>query len=86
MQDKKRSMEHESILGWIYDMYQESHPAEHEVIKRDFEELYNTMNGMQLAEMDKIIYPVCTLCRDYERIGFCEGVRLGVQLARDLGL
>lgn len=86
MKDRKMGVERDGILGWIYDMYQESHPAEHEVIKRDFEELYNTMNGMPLVEMDQIIYPVCALCRDYERIGFCEGVRLGVQLALDLGL
>ena len=36
------------------------------------------MNGMPLREMDKIIYPVCKLCRDHERAGFTEGVKVGI--------
>jgi hypothetical protein len=42
------------------------------------------MNGMELREMDKIIYPVCKLCRDHERAGFIEGVRLGVRLLHEI--
>ena len=43
------------------------------------------MNGMPLREMDQIVYPVCRLCRDHERAGFIEGIRLGVLLAHELG-
>ena len=42
------------------------------------------MNGMELREMDKIIYPVCKLCRDHERSGFIEGIRIGIRLAQEL--
>ena len=42
------------------------------------------MNGMELREMDKIIYPVCTLCRDHEKVGFIAGIRLGVLLAQEV--
>ena len=45
---------------------------------------YHQMNGMPLREMDKIIYPVCTLCRDYEKAGFIEGVKIGMQLSQEL--
>lgn len=38
------------------------------------------MNGMGLRGMDKIIYPVCTLCRDHEKAGFVAGVKVGVLL------
>ena len=34
------------------------------------------MNRMTIREMDKIIYPVCTLCRDHEKAGFIEGLIL----------
>ena len=47
-------------------------------------ELYQQMNGMPLREMDNIVYPVCKLCRDHERAGFVEGIRLGVLLAHEL--
>ena len=42
------------------------------------------MNGMELREMDRIIYPVCRLCRDHERAGFIEGVKIGVLLQAEL--
>ena len=53
-------------------------------LKQDFNDLYQVMNGMPLREMDKIIYPVCTLCRDHQRSGFVEGVRVGVKLSEEL--
>jgi hypothetical protein len=34
--------------------------------------------------MDKIIYPVCKLCRDHERAGFIEGIKIGIRLAQEL--
>lgn len=52
-------------------------------IKEDFNELYRPMNGMPLRDMDKIIYPVCTLCRDHERSGFTHGVQIGIRLAME---
>lgn len=78
--------EDRSIIGWLYEVYRERHPTEPLVIKADFDSLYEAMNGMSLADTDKIIYPVCTLCTDYERLAFCEGVRVGAQLAMELGL
>ena len=41
--------------------------------KADFHVLYESMNGMNLQEMDRIIDPVCRLCRDNERSGFVAG-------------
>ena len=46
-------------------------------------ELYHALNGMPLQEMDWIINPVCTLCRDHERNGFVHGVLVGVRLAQE---
>ena len=34
--------------------------------------------------MDKVIYTVCTLCRDHERSGFIEGIKVGICLAEEL--
>ena len=49
------------------------------------EELYRQMNGMPLREMDRIVYPVCKLCRDHERAGVVEGIKIGVRLLQELG-
>ena len=74
----------ESVLTMLYERHNENNPYDNDQIKDDFNELYQQMNGMPLQEMDKIIYPVCTLCRDHEQAGFIEGIRLGVLLAQEV--
>ena len=74
----------DSILGLLYECYNENHPYDNEEIKADFNALYQAMNGMPLREMDKVIYPVCKLCRDHEQAGFIEGIKVGMCLEREL--
>ena len=74
----------ESVLTMLYECHNENNPYDDEQIKEDFNELYRLMNGMELREMDRIIYPVCKLCRDHERSGFIEGIKIGVLLHAEL--
>ena len=73
----------ESILEVLYNTYNEYSCFENEQIKADFEELYQRMNGKSLQEMDEIIYVVCSLCRNHEKSGFIEGVKVGISLAKE---
>lgn len=68
----------------LYECYNENHPYDNEEIKADFNALYQAMNGMPLREMDKVIYPVCKLCRDHEQAGFIEGIKVGMLLSEEL--
>ena len=74
----------ESVLAMLYECHNENSPYDNEQIRTDFNELYQQMNGMPLREMDKIIYPVCKLCRDHEKAGFVEGIKVGIQLSQEL--
>ena len=74
----------ESILEVLFDAYNESSGFDNAAIEADFEELYQIMNGKTLKEIDEIIYAVCTLCRDHERAGFIEGVKVGMLLTREM--
>ena len=74
----------DSVLTLFYEAYAESNRMDDGTIKEDFNELYRQMNGMDLREMDKIIYPVCTLCRDHQRSGFVEGIKVGIRLRGEL--
>ena len=73
----------ESILEVLFDAYNESSGYDNAAIKADFEDLYRLMNGKPLKEIDEIIYAVCTLCRDHEKVGFIEGIKVGMLLARE---
>ena len=74
----------DSILTMLYETYNEANRMDDDRIKADFHELYQAMNGMPLWEMDQIIYPVCLLCRDHERTGFVEGIKVGILLQLEL--
>ena len=74
----------ESVLTMLYEAYNEINLMDDDKVKQDFHELYELMNGMPLREMDQIVYPVCKLCRDHEKAGFIEGVRIGVLLAQEV--
>lgn len=70
----------ESICEVLFNAYNESSCFDNATIKANFEELYRLMNGSPLKEIDEIIYAVCTLCRDHEKAGFIEGVKVGIEL------
>ena len=74
----------QNILDLLYDAYNDTAGLDNEAIKADFERLYQLMNGKPLQEIDEIIYAVCTLCRDHERAGFVEGVKVGIGLGQEL--
>ena len=76
----------ESILEVLFDAYNESTGFDNTAIKADFKELYRIMNDKPLKEIDEIIYAVCTLCRDHEKAGFFEGVKVGVWLVNELNI
>ena len=80
----QQSTNTENILELLYDAYNDTTGMDNAEIKADFEELYRLMNGKPLQEIDEIIYAVCTLCRDHERTGFVEGVKVGIGLGQEL--
>lgn len=73
-----------SVLTLLYEAYNAENRLDDEQIREDFNALYQAMNGMTLQEMDRIIYPVCTLCRDHEKAGFVAGIKVGVLLQSEL--
>ena len=73
-----------SILEMLYSYYQECNNTDTDAVKAAFADLYQRMHGMQLREMDRIVDTVCTLCREHEKAGFVEGVKVGILLAREI--
>ena len=78
------SDEEETLLEMLFDIYTECNGFDNDTNRRDFNALYRAMNEKSLREIDAVIYPVCTLCRDHEKAGFTEGVRVGVRLLYEL--
>jgi hypothetical protein len=73
-----------SVLGMLYGRYIECNRMDTVEIKADFDELYQRMHGMSLQEMDRIVDAVCALCRDHQRSGFADGIKVGLLLGQEL--
>ena len=69
-----------SILDMLFTYYQQCNNTDTDAVKAAFEDLYQRMHGMPLREMDRIVDAVCTLCREHEKAGFVEGMKVGIQL------
>ena len=76
----------ESLLEILYNVYVDFDGFDNDLICRKFDILYESMNGKFLQEIDQIIYLVCTLCRDHEKTGFEEGVKVGIRLAQEVNI
>lgn len=74
----------DSGLTRLYEAHNQIKNLDYEPIRADFKVLYCAMNGMELREMDRIIYTICTLCRNHEKAGFVAGVKVGVLLQSEL--
>ena len=74
------------IIGLLFKEYEELNLPEDATVKAAYDELDKAMEGMSLEQKDSILYPVSLLCTNHERIAFCDGVRIGLRLALDLGL
>ena len=73
-----------SILEMLFSYYHECNNTDTDVVKDAFEVLYQRMHGMPLREVDRIVDAVCTLCREHEKAGFVDGVKVGVSLGKEL--
>ena len=80
----RENLSPESLLEMLFNVYTEFNGFDNQIIREDFNDLYTAMNGKTLREMDQIIYPVCTLCRDHEKTGFQEGIKVGIRLAQEI--
>lgn len=76
----------DTILDVIYDRYKEYYSIETVEMKEDFRQLHTVFEETQNDECDKIIDIVCSLCNEHEKIGFTEGIKLGIRLAKELNI
>ena len=75
----------DSALSFLCNAYYDQNcSSDTDEIQQAFEELYEAMNDKTIWEMDEIIYPVCKLCREHEKAGFIEGVKIGIRLSEEL--
>ena len=73
-----------TVLELLYIAYSELNNFDSQEAKELFHNIYEQLNHKPLREVDEIMDPVCALCREYEKAGFTEGVKIGIRLRDEL--
>ena len=73
-----------SVLEALYNHYREYHPVDNAHIRRKFSQLNDILEKLPSREYDQIWDLACTLCSEYEREGFLDGISAGVKLVLEL--
>ena len=73
-----------TVLELLYSAFAELNNFDSQEAKELFHNIYEQLNHKPLREIDEIMDPVCTLCREYEKAGFTEGVKIGIRLRDEL--
>ena len=85
MDKKKFCPDADTVLELLYNTYYEHICTDDtDEIKQAFDELYQSMTGKTLKEKDEVIYATCRLCSLHQQTGFIDGIKIGIQLMKEL--
>ena len=75
---------YDTVLGQLYQAYQESHENDPMEIRTGFKDLAELLKELPLRDNDAVFNLCCGLCTAYEHKAFLDGLQYGAQLIREL--
>ena len=75
-----------SLRELLYWNYMEENRMETGTIDEAFTALAHILRQLPLKDHDEVWDLTCKLCVDYQKAGFCHGIRVGLQLGQELRL
>lgn len=78
------SFEEKSILDLVYEAYCECHGYDSEEIMSCYHNLCELLAHLSYKEREQILNSTSLLCKEYERNGFIEGIRIGIRLDTEI--
>ena len=73
-----------SLLEFLWYCYTEYNPIHTKTIQKHFEDLEPIMESLSFDDSTLLFTSVCSLCTEYEKQAFLEGLHLGVHLHQEL--
>ena len=78
--------DYETVLGQLYQAYQESHESDPPDIRDGFRELDDLLIHLPLEDNNTVFNLFCSLCTAYEHKAFLDGLQYGAHLMVELFL
>lgn len=74
----------DSVLEMLHFYYTQANPVNSEEIKAGFKAVRSSLEKLSISEIDSLIYTVCDLCLQHEKLAFIEGIKVGFVLNREV--
>ena len=74
----------QSILEFLWFWYTEFNPIHTQTIQKHFEDLEPIMDRLSFDESTLLFTTVCSLCTEYEKQAFLEGLHIGAHLHQEV--
>ena len=74
----------DSVLEMLHYYYTQANPINSEEIKAGFKAVRSSLERLSISEIDSLIYTVCDLCLQHEKLAFIEGIKVGFVLNREV--
>lgn len=74
----------ESLLGMVHDAYASYNCFENQKIREEMDKLAEILDVLSLREYDEVVYLVCGLCMEHEKLAFSQGILAGMHLMTEV--
>lgn len=81
-----KNMNEESVLESLFWLNNEKHPINSDKVRKGFDELHDVIGSLNTAEFERFYGIVCDLCVLHSEAAFAEGIKIGISLAKEIGL
>lgn len=73
----------ESVLEMLFCYYEDCNRMDTPEIKDAYDHLHNQLDSLSLRDSDAVIDSASVLCHEHEKVGFVEGIKVGVRMGME---
>lgn len=74
----------ESLLDIVYEAYAEYDYFDSQKVREEMQKLENILDILPLRAYDEVVYLVCGLCSEHEKVAFSQGILAGMNLMTEI--
>ena len=76
----------QNLLEMLYEKYCDWNDFTDDATRESIRAVNERLKHLSIPEIDSVMDIVYRICRNHQRTGFCEGIKIGIRLAEELNI
>ena len=76
----------QNLLEMLYEKYCDWNDFNDDQTRESIRAVNERLKQLSIPEIDSVMDIVYTVCHNHQRTGFCEGIKIGIRLAKELNI